>query len=395
MSDFDRDKPAGNQKVRLADDDIRTNNYALQEAIGRDHKFPTGDGTDSGEHLQIIFNAVLGADPDPGTGKFAIYPKDNGAGDPDLFCQDENNTVLKLFYGEAGTVMIFGQNSAPTGWTRKADWADTSMLCYAATGDCGSGGSANPQSTHTHTGPSHTHTLSAHTHTGPSHTHTVVDHAHDLANHTHTAPSHTHTGPSHAHTVSAHNHDLQNHTHTGPSHTHTGPSHTHTGPSHTHESGLYYKGTSTTGIAYVPTAVGGVSLTVSKSDPDDTGLTSTVYPILTGAGGTGATGAEGTGATSAAGTGATGAPSSNATSTVSANSTSAAGTDATGAGGASATGGPSSNSTSSAGGQTSSASGTGATAGPSSDATGAEGTGATGASTAVLYQEVIAATRDA
>lgn len=49
-----------------------------------------------------------------------------------------------------GTVMLFGQNSAPTGWTRKADWQDNSMLCYAATGDIGSGGEVNPQTAHTH-----------------------------------------------------------------------------------------------------------------------------------------------------------------------------------------------------------------------------------------------------
>lgn len=65
---------------------------------------------------------------------------------------------------EAGTIMLFGQNSAPTGWTRKINWQNNAMICYAATGNIASGGSVNPQSTHTHTGPSHTHT-------GPSHRH--------------------------------------------------------------------------------------------------------------------------------------------------------------------------------------------------------------------------------
>jgi len=51
----------------------------------------------------------------------------------------------------AATVMLFGQNAAPTGWTRKTDWQDTAMICYAASGDCGAGGAVNPQSTHTHT----------------------------------------------------------------------------------------------------------------------------------------------------------------------------------------------------------------------------------------------------
>jgi len=65
-----------------------------------------------------------------------------------------------------GTIMLFGQNAAPTGWTRKADWQDNAMICYASAGNIGSGGSVNPQSTHTHTGPSHQHT-------GPSHTHSI------------------------------------------------------------------------------------------------------------------------------------------------------------------------------------------------------------------------------
>lgn len=57
---------------------------------------------------------------------------------------------------ESGTIMIFGQASAPTGWTKKTDWQDNAMLCYS-TGSIGSGGGVNPQSTHTHTGPSHNH----------------------------------------------------------------------------------------------------------------------------------------------------------------------------------------------------------------------------------------------
>lgn len=67
-----------------------------------------------------------------------------------------------------GTIMLFGQASAPLGWTKLISWADNSMLCVNTEADgtaLGSGGSANPQSSHTHTGPSHTHT-------GPSHTHT-------------------------------------------------------------------------------------------------------------------------------------------------------------------------------------------------------------------------------
>lgn len=46
----------------------------------------------------------------------------------------------------AGTIMLFGQSAAPTGWTRKSDWQNNAMLCYAASGAIASGGADNPQS---------------------------------------------------------------------------------------------------------------------------------------------------------------------------------------------------------------------------------------------------------
>ena len=89
---------------------------------------------------------------------------------------DPDNDIATIHAAliEAGTIMLFGQNSAPTGWTRKTDWQDNAMLCYAASGNINGGGSVNPQSTHTHTGPSHTHTTGNHTLSIaeiPSHTH--------------------------------------------------------------------------------------------------------------------------------------------------------------------------------------------------------------------------------
>ena len=80
----------------------------------------------------------------------------------------------------SGTIMLFGQASAPTGWTKKINWQDKAMFTY--NGDANgtaldSGGSVAAQTAHTHTGPSHTHT-------GPSHTHTyntVIAHTHALA----------------------------------------------------------------------------------------------------------------------------------------------------------------------------------------------------------------------
>ena len=70
----------------------------------------------------------------------------------------------------SGTVVLFGQATSPTGWTKKTTWTDNAMLCINTQADgtaLASGGSANPQAAHTHTGPSHTHT-------GPSHSHTLT-----------------------------------------------------------------------------------------------------------------------------------------------------------------------------------------------------------------------------
>jgi hypothetical protein len=86
----------------------------------------------------------------------------------------------------AGTIMLFGQNTAPTGWTRKTNWQDNAMLCYAATGNIGSGGAINPQG-------AHSHTIANHTHTGPNHLHTTA--AHKLS---------TAEMPIHDHVVSTH-----------------------------------------------------------------------------------------------------------------------------------------------------------------------------------------------
>lgn len=94
MAQFDKTKPAGSQKVRLSDDDIRSNNDALEDAIGRDHKFPTGYGTDAGEHLQVKFNAPI-TSPTAVTNKCFVFPKDV-AGKVELHFLDEDGNEIQL-----------------------------------------------------------------------------------------------------------------------------------------------------------------------------------------------------------------------------------------------------------------------------------------------------------
>ena len=184
---WDKDVPAPGIQARYVDDGIRTNNAALEDALGRDHVFPGVMSSTAGMHGVVQLTDQAGDEAVHATAVKiwnnagvlrAIAP---GGSAQSLGFLDGYSGVLNA---PTGTVMLFGQNSAPTGWTRKADWQDNAMLCYAASGNIGSGGAVNAQSAHTHTGPSHTHTGPSHTHTGPSHTHTAV--------HDHTAGQHRH-----------------------------------------------------------------------------------------------------------------------------------------------------------------------------------------------------------
>lgn len=87
----------------------------------------------------------------------------------------------------SGTVMVFYQATAPTGWTGVS--LDDYFLRVVNPG--GAGGSTGGTGGLT---PSTTISL--------AHSHTVNGHTHDLANHTHTMANHTHTGAAHTHTVS-------------------------------------------------------------------------------------------------------------------------------------------------------------------------------------------------
>jgi hypothetical protein len=275
MPEFDKDKPAGATKLRLSDDHIRENNDALEDAIGRDHQFPTGYGTTAGKHtvIQLIDQA---GDEAADAADIKIW---NNAGDlraivpgGTAFKIASDGDVTGVLNAPAGTEMIFIQDAAPTGWTRNAARQDGAMLVYAAAGAVAAGGSADAKTAHTHTGTSHSH---------------------DLSNHTHTGPSHTHTGPSHTHTLS--------HYHAAgdlviPNHTHTLPGATSTVMKIDAAESNY---SPTTGNPSATAVTGNTGYNSHDSGSGGTGAT--------GAGGTGATGAPSSNATSTGGTGATGA----------------------------------------------------------------------------------------
>ena len=63
-TNWDPDKPAGNDELRDSDDLIRLNNAALEDAIARNHNFPDDEGSTAGEHTVVELQDQVG---DPST----------------------------------------------------------------------------------------------------------------------------------------------------------------------------------------------------------------------------------------------------------------------------------------------------------------------------------------
>jgi len=113
-----------------------------------------------------------------------------------------------------GTVMVFYQASAPTGWTKSTSHNNKALRVVSGSGG-GSGGthglSSPPSTAHTHTGGSHTHSSAAHTHGQASHTHSIGAHSHgnNLSAAAHTLS--TSQMPSHSHNQREYNSGNQDH----------------------------------------------------------------------------------------------------------------------------------------------------------------------------------------
>jgi len=202
----------------------------------------------------------------------------------------------------SGTVMVFYQAAAPTGWTKSTAQNNKALRVVSGSGggtggtwDLSSGVTSSSTGSHTHSFSDSSSTTSsdgAHTHTG--------------ASHTHTGPSHSHTGPSHTHSTPNHNHG---HSLSVAAHTLT----TAQMPSHTHTT-TYNFGDNAGNNAIrgpVNSQVGGFTQNTgstgsSSSHPHNvSGSVSSGGASNTGAGGTGLSGVSGTGATGASGTGST------------------------------------------------------------------------------------------
>ena len=105
---WDAAKPAGSQKLRLSDDEIRDNWAALEAALAAEHQFPN-TGND-GQHKF----PVAGATPAGLEGRVAIV-NDNWY----WYSNAAWRTLIP-----PGTKMVFLQAEAPTGWTQDASLND-------------------------------------------------------------------------------------------------------------------------------------------------------------------------------------------------------------------------------------------------------------------------------
>ncbi|MDP6583125.1 MAG: hypothetical protein QF535_00610 [Anaerolineales bacterium] len=204
--------------------------------------------------------------------------KISNAGTNGYFLQKQSGNTGGMTWAEVpegedyipnGTVMLFFQASAPTGWTQVTTQNDKALRVVSGTGG-GTGGdwamtsgeTSSSNGAHTHTGPSHTHTGPSHTHTGPSHTHGDTFSGGATTISTSSMPSHNHSG--------AQRHGGSNQVNPAG------------GQGHYFVSSSSSTGSTGSGGSHTHSVSGSVS-----------------------AGGTGATGSSGTGATGSSGTGAT------------------------------------------------------------------------------------------
>lgn len=166
---WDTTLPLGSEAISNGDNRIRELKTDLQTALrgnasdGTEAKFP---GSDTASPV-FRYRGLKGITGDrPSAGQYGLYfdttrsvlQRDNGSS------WDDIGTAIP-----SGTVMVFFQASAPTGWTKSTAHDGKALRVVSGTGG-GSGGSTDPGSTVTL---AHTHTVASHTHTGPSHTHSI------------------------------------------------------------------------------------------------------------------------------------------------------------------------------------------------------------------------------
>lgn len=174
MGVWDIATPLGSESKSLGDDRIREMKTALQEALrgqaasGVEAVFPGASPSSAPVYRYRGLKDTTANRPTAGDGGMFIdtdrkvIQRDNGASWEDIA------TLIP-----SGTIMVFYQAAAPSGWTQVVTQNDKALRVVSAAGG-GSGGAAAISTGHSHTVNSHTHDLGNHTHTTPNHTHTLA-----------------------------------------------------------------------------------------------------------------------------------------------------------------------------------------------------------------------------
>lgn len=162
---WDTSLPLGSESAATGDDRIRELKTDIQTALrgadtdGTEAKFPGADTANPVFRYRGLKGVTSAR---PASGQYGLYfdstrnvlQRDNGSS------WDDIGTVIP-----SGTVMVFYQAAAPTGWTKLATQNDKALRVVSG-GSGGSAGGTNALSTaaHTHTIASdgaHTHTLNS------------------------------------------------------------------------------------------------------------------------------------------------------------------------------------------------------------------------------------------
>lgn len=160
---WDKTKPAGSQKLRLSDEEIRENWDCLEDAIGRNHTYPGTKGSTAGEHtvLELVDQA---GDKTQEAGMVKVW--NNGG---TLKMVKPGGSPIPLASIPSGEIILFEKDTAVAGYTLKTDKDDYLVFITKGSGAGGQTGGAD-HSTGTWTQPNHTLTaaesgLVLHSHT--------------------------------------------------------------------------------------------------------------------------------------------------------------------------------------------------------------------------------------
>ncbi|MFC1794371.1 hypothetical protein ACFL3Q_12380 [Planctomycetota bacterium] len=149
MGVWDITTPDGSKDVRDGDDRIREAKRALQEALAAHGVFPGDNPSTAPIYIPRGQTGTTAAKPVASKGGF-YFDTDVGG------MQWSDGSTWRSLGFPTGTVMIFFQAAAPSGWTKSASHNDKYLRVVSGSGG-GSGGSSGCAGGHSHTVNAHTH----------------------------------------------------------------------------------------------------------------------------------------------------------------------------------------------------------------------------------------------